>query len=551
MGPANLEGFGDDDFGDELDPVEPDTETDTTDDWEEEEDADWGEEETSGGECINVSLGDDFELYWSDYVDESSGDEFQAICGPNGNDYGIVWRAPVGGFYELGFFAETEMDLHILEGNGCDNAVLGCVDSVFGGGDVVEFEEGQFYTFVVDESSGPGFFELYAFFIGGPDPDPDPDPGDCPDGEIGAFPFEIFGSTVGGGNNFGSDCSGWDAPDRTFLFTAPFTGTFEFDTAGSNYDTVLYALDGVCNGPHIDCNDDWEDLQSRIIIDLEEGQTITLVVDGYGTSQGDFVLTGQSDDEPPPPPPPPPPTLCDDATVMPAGVPSGVTWSSFLEDGDVFNQCSPFPSERVFSWSAPEAGSYEFSVSGGVNPSALAVLGADCDSANAECIDDQGNIVRSLAAGEEVFLIAEWVPETPDTINVSVDVEGGSPDPDPDPGCGQAIPEGVPTSFSGTTGGQGNEHEGSCTNNPSPEAELWWTAPADGSYLISLEGSAYDTLMYIRDGGCEGPELVCNDDTEEELWSSAVLELSAGQVISIFVDGFNGSGSYELNITAI
>ena len=61
--------------------------------------------------------------------------------------------------------------------------------------------------------------------------------------------------------------------------------------------------------------------------------------------------------------------------------------------------------------------------------------------------------------------------------------------------------------------------------------------------------------MYIRDGGCEGPELACSDDTFTDmglqLWSSVELPLAADQTISIFVDGYNGAGDYELSISKL
>jgi len=61
--------------------------------------------------------------------------------------------------------------------------------------------------------------------------------------------------------------------------------------------------------------------------------------------------------------------------------------------------------------------------------------------------------------------------------------------------------------------------------------------------------------MYIRDGGCDGAELGCSDDTVTQLglqlWSSLELDLSAGQTVSIFVDGYNGTGEFELTITQL
>ena len=84
-----------------------------------------------------------------------------------------------------------------------------------------------------------------------------------------------------------------------------------------------------------------------------------------------------------------------------------------------------------------------------------------------------------------------------------------------------------------------------------PEREFWWTAPATGTYVIDTSGSSYDTLIFVREGGCNGLELACNDDTPQDLTSAVQVDLVAGQIISIFVDGFSGTGSFNLHIDAI
>src|SRR5690606_35442727 len=121
--------------------------------------------------------------------------------------------------------------------------------------------------------------------------------------------------------------------------------------------------------------------------------------------------------------------------------------------------------------------------------------------------------------------------------------------------CGDTLESVVPVFSSGSTFGAGDDHQESCVADAVPEREFAWTAPANGTYRISLEGSEYDTLLYVREGGCEGMELACNDDTITpfglELWSSIEVDLLGGQTISIFVEGFDGTGDFDLAITAI
>ena len=106
-------------------------------------------------------------------------------------------------------------------------------------------------------------------------------------------PFTDSGSTLGRPDANTPTCSNSNASDETFEFTAPAAGTYVFDTVGSAYDTVLYALDA-CGGAELDCNDDAGfDLTSQITLDLLAGETVIIVVDGFAVDSGDYVLNVQ------------------------------------------------------------------------------------------------------------------------------------------------------------------------------------------------------------------------------------------------------------------
>lgn len=83
----------------------------------------------------------------------------------------------------------------------------------------------------------------------------------------------------------------------SFVYTAPFSGTFEFSTEGSDFDTLLAVRLGTCSGAELACNDDAEPNgepggQSRVRVDLFVGQSVVLVVAGKSTATGHFVLSG-------------------------------------------------------------------------------------------------------------------------------------------------------------------------------------------------------------------------------------------------------------------
>ncbi len=118
----------------------------------------------------------------------------------------------------------------------------------------------------------------------------------CPDDVLSnVLPATDGGTTAGALDENSPTCVGYStAGDQSWEFTAPAAGTYTFDTVGSTYDTVLYALDG-CAGAELACNDDIApgNLRSEITLNLAAGQTVILIVDGYGVGSGAYTLNAQ------------------------------------------------------------------------------------------------------------------------------------------------------------------------------------------------------------------------------------------------------------------
>lgn len=112
--------------------------------------------------------------------------------------------------------------------------------------------------------------------------------------ELGDSVFS--GTTVAAGDDHAGSCLGEGAgsPERVFQWTAPSAGTFDIDTAGSAFDTILYVLTACADGDELACNDDIDgellNLRSTLSVTLTAGQTIVIVVDGYGGSAGTFQV---------------------------------------------------------------------------------------------------------------------------------------------------------------------------------------------------------------------------------------------------------------------
>jgi hypothetical protein len=110
----------------------------------------------------------------------------------------------------------------------------------------------------------------------------------------------VCGSFLAGGAVCGE--GGDNAPDATFLYSAPADGTYTIDTIGSDFDTLLSVRGSTCSGqpplcsctgPQLACNDDIvpsSNKQSRVSLSLFTGQLVLIAVDGFESASGNFTL---------------------------------------------------------------------------------------------------------------------------------------------------------------------------------------------------------------------------------------------------------------------
>lgn len=96
------------------------------------------------------------------------------------------------------------------------------------------------------------------------------------------------GSTVGEDEDLAQSC-GAGGVDFVLRFTAPAAATFQFDTVGSSYDTVL-SLHAMCGGVEVACNDDFSGLQSQVTYPMGAGQEVLIAVSGFSGGTGSWVL---------------------------------------------------------------------------------------------------------------------------------------------------------------------------------------------------------------------------------------------------------------------
>jgi hypothetical protein len=171
-----------------------------------------------------------------------------------------------------------------------------------------------------------------------------------------------------------------------------------------------------------------------------------------------------------------------------------------------------------------------------------------------------------VSAGQTYFIVVDGYATSQGSFSLTVT----APNPDaptatPTPVGGACqnptvIPAGGGT-FAATTTGP-STLAGSCANTASaPEQVFAWTPAATGTAVIQTcdgNGTAYDTVLYLRQGTCAGgSEVACNDDTsgcqtsEPHPYHGSRLTPSvvAGTTYFIVVDGYaTSAGPFKLTV---
>ena len=245
--------------------------------------------------------------------------------------------------------------------------------------------------------------------------------------------------------------------------------------------------------------------------------------------------------------------MCPDgdlAMALGAAVAMGTNMGSF---DDAVSPCgSTGGEEMAYTWTAPAAGDYTFDTFGSTYDTTIHVHdGAMCDGPSLGCNDDSGagvqsSLTVSLTAGQLVTIVVDAFSDT-DLGDFVLNITAVPPCPDADLGSveGSAV-------AMGTTVGEGADASGTCGGAAAEDVGFTWTAPRAGSWTFDTFGSAFDTILHVHDGAlCDGTSLGCNDDSGTGTQSSVTATLTAGQTITLVVDGFDASsaGDYVLNIS--
>jgi hypothetical protein len=222
----------------------------------------------------------------------------------------------------------------------------------------------------------------------------------CPAADLGSALGSgvVSGVTSGSSVRFGS-CGGELSPDTGFSWSAPRAGRYAFSTEGSGFDTILSLRRGGCEGSEIVCNDDALDLSSSFVVELEAGELVTAMVDGFDGASGPFSLGIHE-------------VSCPDGEL------GSVLWHNVLADASPGHldrmqaSCAEGAArEAALAFTAPVDGAYRFDTSGSNFEASVAVLEDDCQGDELACAPESAEV--SLTAGQRVVVVIDGAM-TPD-----------------------------------------------------------------------------------------------------------------------------------------
>lgn len=261
----------------------------------------------------------------------------------------------------------------------------------------------------------------------------------CPTSEVDLD--QTFGAAIGGGSTTGMSndltpaCAPSTAPEVSYEWVAPCTGSVQFDTIGSAFDTVLALFSTSDCATQLACNDDFSGLQSGLTYNVQAGTRMVVDVDGYGTNNGAYTLNIT--------PSCTPPVCAFDASL-------GSATGSFLATDSTCGAGADVPApscasgiaseDMVYSWIAPADGTYTIDTNGSSFDTTLTVR-SQADCSELACNDDYSGSLQStmevtVVAGEELQIaVSGYDSNACGDIQLNINPTVTCPDGDGDGVC--------------------------------------------------------------------------------------------------------------------
>jgi hypothetical protein len=172
-------------------------------------------------------------------------------------------------------------------------------------------------------------------------------------------------------------------------------------TEGTNFDTVVYVLNGACQGAELACNDDsLLGLWSYFVTALSQDQEVTIIVDGYdGNESGAYDLSITK-------------VSCTQDVDIGNSAPHQELDNTSNEGDDNVGSCVPGGGgeDLTFKWTAPQDGSYTIDTIGSTFDTVLYVYNGACTQELA-CNDDEmdllSEVMVNLSQDDVIYIVVD------------------------------------------------------------------------------------------------------------------------------------------------
>lgn len=369
-------------------------------------------------------------------------------------------------------------------------------------------------------------------------------------------PMEIGVGTVSGettsATNDGSASCGKSATsaDVWFLYRGGGDCTIEFDTCGSDYDTVLSVHSGCPSdgGTELACNDDACDVQSAVSIAGEPGRDYRVRVSGWEGATGNFQLNVRCIE--------PPADDCARAVSIGDGTLTGSTITATNDGSSACGRSEASP-DVWFHYKSEEDCLLRVDTCGSDYDTVLSVHRA-CPATQANeiaCNDDSCELdsaVSFVATADTPYFIRVSGYDG-DTGAFTLNVTCVAADDSDHCGVAQVIE--ADTTLDGDTSSASPSGIATCGGSPlSPD--LWFVHTTTKACVLELTtcGAEWDTILSIFSAcpAVEGDLLGCNDDAcglQSVLRYTAIADTTYW----IRVSGFSqkSSGPFELRLDCL
>ncbi len=200
--------------------------------------------------------------------------------------------------------------------------------------------------------------------------------------------------------------------------------------------------------------------------------------------------------------------------------------------------------EKLLSWIAPVRDYYVFDTEGSQFDTVLGLFD-ECEGTEIACNNNVGEgnsskIVHKLAKDEEVLIAVDGFAGDQGEAALTI-ARVSCPDAD-------ISEQTLPLSLS--TLGFGDDTSNSCGGQGQEDRGYHWVAPSDGLFAFKAVSENFAPIISVHEGPeCGDEELGCSGSAGTGKRAEVVRRMTAGQEVSLYVDGIAGGGSFDLDIT--